>query len=66
MAFNVYLIFFHKYNVEQLRALDWRYLLGCYGASFVPAFVYLFVNTKARNKIYGPAVVSDLVENVLK
>ena len=58
MAFNVYLIFFHKYTVEQLRVLDWRYLLGCYGASFVPAFIYLFIETQARGKIYGPAIVS--------
>ena len=60
MAFNVYLIFFHKYTVEQLRAMDWKYLLGCYGASFIPAFVYIFVDTKSRGKVYGPAVVSQV------
>ena len=59
MAFNVYLIFFHKYSVEQLRAMDWKYLTGCYGASFIPAFVYIFVETKARGRIYGPATVSQ-------
>jgi len=58
MAINVYLIFFHRYTVPQLRALDWRYLLGCYGASFVPAFVYIFIDTKGRGKVYGPAIVS--------
>ena len=57
MAFNVYLIFFHNYTVEQLRVLDWKYLLGCYGASFLPAFIYLFIETHARGKIYGPAIV---------
>lgn len=57
MAFNVYLIFFHRYTVPQLRALDWRYLLTSYGASFVPAFVYLFIETNARGKVYGPAII---------
>lgn len=60
MALNVYLIFFHRYTVQQLRSLDWRYLLCCYGASFVPAFVYIFIDTKARGKIYGPAIVSGI------
>ena len=58
MACNVYLAFFHNYTTGQLRALDWKYLLGCYGASFVPALVFLFVDTHKRGKIYGPAIVS--------
>ena len=57
MALNVYLIFFHKYTVEQLRAMDWKYLAGCYGASFIPAFVYIFIETKERGRIYGEAIV---------
>ena len=57
MAFNVYLILFHNYTVDRIRALDWRYLVGCYGASSVPAFVYLFVYDHVRGKVYGPAVV---------
>lgn len=59
MACNVYLAFFHDYSTRQLRALDWKYLLGCYGASFVPALAFLFVNTRGRGRIYGPAVVSN-------
>ncbi len=59
MACNVYLAFFHNYSTGQLRALDWKYLLGCYGASFVPALAFLFVNTRRRGRIYGPAVVSN-------
>ncbi|KAL8658762.1 MAG: hypothetical protein Q9226_000787 [Calogaya cf. arnoldii] len=57
MAWNVYLAFFHKYTDRQLRSLDKWYLLGCYGASFVPALTFLFVSTKGRGKIYGPAVL---------
>ncbi|CAL8584788.1 hypothetical protein XPA_010374 [Xanthoria parietina] len=55
MAWNVYLAFFHKYTDRQLRSLDKWYLLGCYGASFVPALTFLFVSTQRRGRIYGPA-----------
>ena len=57
MAINVYLAFFSGRTVEQLRALDLRYIIVCYGASFVPALVYLFVNTPDRGPIYGDASV---------
>ena len=56
MAINVYLAFFSGYTVEQLRALDIRYLIICYGASAVPAFVFLFVNTSSGH-IYGDATI---------
>ncbi|KAJ5619528.1 hypothetical protein N7510_003512 [Penicillium lagena] len=42
MACNVYLTFFHKYNSEQLRRLEWKYAICCYGLPFIPAFVYFF------------------------
>ncbi|KAL8995214.1 MAG: hypothetical protein Q9169_005002 [Polycauliona sp. 2 TL-2023] len=57
MAWNVYLAFFHKYTDRQLRSLDKWYLLGCYGASFVPALAFLFASTQERGRIYGPAVL---------
>lgn len=62
MAVNVYLIFFHAYTTKQLRALDFKYLLGCYGTSFVPAFVYIFVSSQSRGRIYGPAIVGGNVQ----
>jgi hypothetical protein len=58
MACNVYLTFFHKYNSEQLRQLEWKYVLCCYGVPFIPAFAYFFVQTQARGRIYGSAIVS--------
>lgn len=58
MACNVYLTFFHKYNSEQLRQLEWKYVLFCYGLPFIPAFVYFFIETEARGKVYGSAIVS--------
>ncbi|EAW24224.1 putative cAMP receptor-like protein [Aspergillus fischeri NRRL 181] len=57
MACNVYLTFFHKYNSEQLRQLEWKYVLFCYGPPFIPAFVYFFIETEARGKVYGSAIL---------
>ncbi|PLB33397.1 putative cAMP receptor-like protein [Aspergillus candidus] len=57
MACNVYLTFFHKYNSERLRQLEWKYLLFCYGLPFIPAFTYLFVVSESRGAIYGSATL---------
>ena len=59
MAINVYLTLFKKYNAQQLKALEWKYHLMAYGAPFVIAFIFIFVETKERGKIYGPAVVRE-------
>lgn len=61
MACNVYLTFFHKYNSERLRQLEWKYLLFCYGLPFIPAFTYLFVVSESRGAIYGSATVRLLL-----
>ena len=57
MAVNVYLIFFRNYTVDRLRSLDIAYLLACYGLSFIPAFVFLFISTDSRGRMYGPATI---------
>jgi hypothetical protein len=57
MACNVYLTFFRKYNAQKLRALEWKYIVFCYGIPFLPAFCYFFVQTPGRGKIYGSATV---------
>jgi hypothetical protein len=58
MACNVYLTFFRKYDAKQLRLLEWRYVVLCYGIPFIPAFVYFFIRSDSRGKVYGSAVVS--------
>lgn len=58
MAVNIYLVFFRSYNTRQLRGLDHKYFIACYGLSLIPAIIYLFMETKDRGKIYGGAVVS--------
>ena len=58
MACNVYLTFFHKYDAQQLRALEWKYIIACYGLPFIPAFVYFFIDVHGQGKMYGSATVS--------
>jgi hypothetical protein len=59
MALNVYLTFFRRYSAEQLRALDMKYVVACYGIPFIPAFTYFFLRTSAGVRGYGPAIVRD-------
>lgn len=63
MACNVYLTFFRKYDSDQLRRLEWKYILCCYGLPFIPAFAYFFIETKARGKVYGSADVSNTCQD---
>ena len=58
MAWNVYLTFFRKYNQRDLRGLEWKYGLFCYGLPLVPALSYFFITVPGKGKIYGSAVVS--------
>lgn len=58
MACNVYLTLFRRYSTAELKQLEWKYFLFCYGLPFVPAFVFLFVETESEGKVYGPAIVS--------
>ncbi|KAJ5187834.1 hypothetical protein N7449_010828 [Penicillium cf. viridicatum] len=57
MACNVYLTFFHKYNSEQLRQIEWKYVVCCYGLPFIPSFIYFFIHTQARGWVYGSAIL---------
>lgn len=57
MACNFYLTFFHKYNSEQFRRLEWKYVTCCYGLPFNPAFTFVFINTPAKGPAYGSATV---------
>ena len=57
LAINVYLTVFRKYTSQQLKSLEWIYLLVNYGGTFVVAFVYCFVNVAPKGRIYGSAVL---------
>jgi len=58
MSVNVYLALFRGWTAQRMRTQEWKYFIGCYGCAFVPALVYVFVQTEKRGKVYGPAVVS--------
>ncbi|KAI9850425.1 MAG: hypothetical protein M1838_005702 [Thelocarpon superellum] len=57
MAYNVYLTFFRKYNETQLRAMEIKYFILCYGLPAVPAFIYLGLRTNNLGMVYGNAVL---------
>ncbi|PGH08355.1 hypothetical protein GX51_01181 [Blastomyces parvus] len=57
MAINVYLTASHKYRPFDLKRLEWRYLIMCYLVPLVPAFAFLFVETKASGPVYGTAII---------
>ena len=56
MAFNVYLTFYKRYTVAQLRSLEWWYSLVCYGMPTIPSLTMLLVHTKRRERVYGPVI----------
>ena len=66
MTINVYLTFYHNYEPRQLKALEWRYVLACYGIPFIPALVFCFIRNAQQGQFYGPVVVwlqNTLLEN---
>lgn len=60
MAINVYMTLFKKYNAQQLKTLEWRYHLMCYGGPFIIALALEFAETRSRGAVYGPAVVRSI------
>ncbi|KAJ5612136.1 hypothetical protein N7510_005330 [Penicillium lagena] len=48
---------FRGYNESQLRTLEWRYLIVCYGLPLVPAIVLLFIENGVKGRVYGPAIL---------
>ncbi|KAL8673976.1 MAG: hypothetical protein Q9168_001619 [Polycauliona sp. 1 TL-2023] len=55
MAINTYLSVLKNYNAQQLKAMEWRYHLLCYGTPFIIALIFCFVDTQGRGRIYGSA-----------
>jgi len=55
MAINVYLTVFKNYHASDLKKLEWRYILVCYGVPFIVGFTLCFCSSDSRGKIYGPA-----------
>ena len=57
MAISVYLNVFKRYSVQDLKKLEWKYFLLCYGVTFISAFVCCFVWTVQRGRVYGPSLL---------
>ena len=55
MALNIWLTFYYKYNTKRIRNLELYYLVACYGVPFVPALVFVFIETQAKGRLYGNA-----------
>ncbi|WEW56635.1 hypothetical protein PRK78_002083 [Emydomyces testavorans] len=36
--------------------MEWRYCVVCYGLQFIPAFVFFFIKTKSRGRVYDEAL----------
>ena len=58
MALNVYLALFRGWTAQRMQAQEWKYFVGAYGLSFIPALTYLFLKDHSRGRAYGPALVS--------
>ncbi|OTB05236.1 hypothetical protein M426DRAFT_72967 [Hypoxylon sp. CI-4A] len=57
MAFNVYLTFYHKFDVAMLRGMEIYYLIICYGIPFIPALTFIFIKSESAGRMYGNATL---------
>ncbi|KAK4155871.1 hypothetical protein C8A00DRAFT_41600 [Chaetomidium leptoderma] len=53
MAINVFLIVHRNYDIDSLRRLEWKYVVGITTITFIPAFVLLFIKTEENGPMYG-------------
>ncbi|KAH6855906.1 hypothetical protein B0I37DRAFT_366081 [Chaetomium sp. MPI-CAGE-AT-0009] len=53
MAVNVYLIVYRSYDIESLRRLEWKYMVGITTVTLIPALAFLFINTDENGPMYG-------------
>jgi hypothetical protein len=60
MALDVFLIVFYKYEAEDLRKLELKYITVITALVFIPALTFLFIHTPERGPMYGSVTVSPL------
>lgn len=63
MACDVFLIVFYKYEAEDLRKLEMKYIGVITALVFTPAVTFLFIRTPERGPMYGSVTVSALPQN---
>ena len=42
MAVNVYFALFRGWTAQRMRAQEWKYIVGCYGAVSLPQYPFQF------------------------
>lgn len=57
MATNVFLVFWHGHNAQELHYLEKWYFLFAYGLPAVPPMVYVILDHHSKTRIIGPATV---------
>lgn len=58
MSWNVFLIVFYRYEAEDLRKLEKKYVGGITAVTFIPAFVFLFIHNQDKGPMYASVTVS--------
>jgi hypothetical protein len=58
MAVNIYLALFRRYDHTLLERMERKYFLFCYLFPLIPAFIFVFIESEAKGKVYGSATVS--------
>ncbi|CAK7206226.1 hypothetical protein SEUCBS139899_009013 [Sporothrix eucalyptigena] len=53
MAIDVFLIVYYQYDANALRRLEIKYIGAITAVTFIPAFVFLFINTADKGHLYG-------------
>lgn len=59
MALDTYLVVFHHFDSHSLQKLEKTYLGVITTVSFIPALVFLFIDTPQRGSLYGSETVSS-------
>lgn len=60
MACDVFLIVFYKYDAEDLRKLEIKYIGAITAFCFIPAVSFLFVHTPEKGPMYAGVIVSAI------
>jgi hypothetical protein len=55
LAINVYLTVYKRYSSDQLRRLEFIYILLNYGVTFILALFPVFVSSSGKGRMYGSA-----------
>lgn len=61
MALDTYLVVFYHFDAHTLHKLETKYIAAITTLTFIPAFIFLFINTPERGSIYGSQTVSILL-----